>query len=184
MLGNSDSCPSRHVWMAPGVQGFFRVLDKAAPAVMCPACMRGTTPLAVMGTADRDLIMATGSHCPKTGDRSASICRLTDNAIMRVHPRKPSASAGPGRSGRRRHGAEVLLAHHQRPCDARHLVGQCDRHQLARLAGQQPDQPRVLSRLLAINEGWYKLFLLILNYISQCDTESADRLHLALPEEM
>ena len=31
---------------------------------------------------------------------------------------------------------------------------------------------------------WYKFFLLILNYISQCDTESADRLHLALPEEM
>ena len=51
--------------MALGWQGFFRVLDMAAPAVMCPAYLRGTRPLALMGTVDRDLIMATGSCCPK-----------------------------------------------------------------------------------------------------------------------
>src|SRR5271166_5932729 len=128
----------------PVGKGFFAFRHWRPLAVMCPACSRGTRPLALMGTVDRDLIMASGSRCPMTLDRSASICRLTDTAITRVHPRKPSVPAGLGGSGRRRHGAEVLLAHHQGPADARHLVGQCDRrHQLARLAGQQLDQPRV-----------------------------------------
>ncbi len=44
-------------------------------------------PLALMGSVDRDLIMATGSRCPMTVDRSLSIRRMTDCAITRCYPR-------------------------------------------------------------------------------------------------
>ena len=64
---------------------------------MCPACCRGTRPLALMGSVDRTLIMASGSRCPLTAGRFCSICRLTDIAITRVHPRKLVSPVSLGR---------------------------------------------------------------------------------------
>src|SRR5689334_17787867 len=49
------------------------------------------------------------------------------------------------RSSRSRVGSEVLPADHHGPADPCHLVGQGDRHKLARLAGEQPGDPGVLA---------------------------------------
>src|SRR4030095_67643 len=68
-----------------------------------------------MGAVDRDLIKLTGARCPLTQRKLLSIRRLTDFAITRVHPRKPSRPANVGRSGRRRHGPGVPLGHHSCP---------------------------------------------------------------------
>src|ERR1700720_3226190 len=118
--------PARHVWMAPDWQGFFsrsgmcshlqscvdgprlaRVFfafwHVQSLAVMCPAFDRGTRPLALMGSVDRTLIMASGSRCPMTLGRVRSIRRLTDIAITRFNPRKSSFLVRAGGSGR--HGA-------------------------------------------------------------------------------
>jgi len=118
--------------MAPDWQGFFAFWHVQSLAVMCPAFDRGTRPLALMGSVDRTLIMASGSRCPMTFGRVRSIRRLTDIAITRFHPRNASVLVRAVRSGR--HGArpEVLLSRHHRPGDARHLVGQaaCPRHDL------------------------------------------------------
>ena len=62
---------------------------------MCPASERGAMPQALMVSVDRDLIMASGSQCPMTVDRSVSIRRLTDFAITRFHPRKLFGSRTP-----------------------------------------------------------------------------------------
>jgi len=42
-----------HVWTAPFWQGFSEVDAGRSGAVMCPACLRGTWPLALMRFADR-----------------------------------------------------------------------------------------------------------------------------------
>src|SRR5471032_2021815 len=131
---------------------FFTWLAWRPLAVMCPACWRGFEPQALMGTVDRDLIKPAGSRCPLTRQRSPSIRRLTDDAITCFHPRKPPGPSGAGRSGRRRRDPEALLADHQRPADTCHLVGQGNRRQLARLAFEQPDQPRVLLGSLAAQD--------------------------------
>src|SRR5437588_9220543 len=112
---------------------------------MCPAfCCGREWPLTLMGTVERGLIIAAGSHCPMTRDRFFSFVGLTDRAITRVHPRKPPAPAAVDRSGGGWQTPEVLLTHHQSPSDARHLVGEHDGHQLARLGGEQLCQPRVV----------------------------------------
>src|SRR5208282_2827113 len=108
----------------PAGKGFFTRMDGRAVAVMCAASECGTIwPRAMMGTVDRGPIIAAGSQCPHDKHGFPSIAGLTDIAITRVHPRKPSRPAGVDRSGRCRHVAVVLLAHHQGPADARHLVG-------------------------------------------------------------
>jgi hypothetical protein len=72
-------------------------------AVMCAAWKCGIPwPRALMGTEDRGLIIAAGSQCPDDTDRLLSIAGLTDIAITRVHPGKPSGRAALDRSGRRR----------------------------------------------------------------------------------
>src|ERR1700730_12385217 len=99
------------------------------------ACCCGTTwPRALMGIVDRGPIIAAGSQCPDDSGWLPSIAGLTDIAITRVYPRKPSGPAARGRLGRRQPAAVVLLARHQRPTDARQLVGQSDSQRLARLA--------------------------------------------------
>src|SRR5579863_311845 len=91
---------------------------------VCGLWMRHIRPLALMGTVDRGPIIATGSLCPNDAARLFSIAGLTDIAITRVHPRKPSFAVGVGGLVRCRFRAsEVLLTHHQRPADARHFVG-------------------------------------------------------------
>src|SRR6478752_569815 len=50
-----------------------------------------------MGSVDRGLIMVAGSRSPNDGNRLGSIRRLTDDAITRFHPRKPSALTEVGR---------------------------------------------------------------------------------------
>jgi hypothetical protein len=73
----------------PACKDFSRDRDDGLLAVMCPACWRGTLwPQALMGTVERGLIIAAGSHCPMTNDRLPSFIGLTDIAITRVHPRK------------------------------------------------------------------------------------------------
>src|SRR6185369_1318258 len=60
----------------------------------------------------------------------------------------PSQAFRPRRgwpSGRRRLGAEVLLAHHDRPADARELVGYGHGRELARLTGKQLGDPGILA---------------------------------------
>ena len=76
---------------------------------MCPASERGAMPQALMVSVDRDLIMASGSQCPMTIDRSVSIRRLTDFAITRFHPRKLFGS-GPHRGLRRLDGGRPRIA--------------------------------------------------------------------------
>src|SRR4029077_2580204 len=121
-------------------------------AVICTACWGGTTwPRALMGTVDRGLIIAAGSQCPDDSGWLPSIAGLTDIAITRVHPRKPSGPAARGRLGRRQPAAEVLLACHQRPTDARQRVGQGDRHHLARLGCEQLGHPWILPGVLAFD---------------------------------
>ena len=90
-------CPG-HVWMAPGLQGFFCVLGTGGQLRSCvPACCRGARPQALMGPVwDRGLIKPAGSNCPITRDRLPSICRLTDTAITLFHPRKPCGPTGTG----------------------------------------------------------------------------------------
>ena len=77
----------------PTGKGFFGLWHVRSLAVMCPACCRGTWPLALMGSVDRTLIVTSGSRGPLTLDRFRSIRRLTDNAITRFHPRKSSGPA-------------------------------------------------------------------------------------------
>ncbi len=85
---------ARHVWMAPGWQGFFRAFGSAASCGhVCGLVARHAWPLALMGTVDRDPIIAAGSQCPDDAGRLPSIAGLTDIAITRVHPRKPSVVA-------------------------------------------------------------------------------------------
>src|SRR5438876_2725590 len=114
---------------------------------MCTACWCGTTwPRALMGTVDRGPIIAAGSQCPDDSGWLPSIAGLTDIAITRVYPRKPSGAAELSRLGRRRLAAEVLLARHQRPTDARQLVGQGDRDHLARFAASVSEEfPHLLG---------------------------------------
>src|SRR5258708_39950080 len=75
-----------------------------------------------MGTGERGLIIAAGSHCPTAAARFSSLVGWTDIAITRVRPRKPPEAAGFGRLGRRRQAPEVLLAHHQGPSDVRAIL--------------------------------------------------------------
>ena len=95
--------------------------------------------------------MASGSRCPMTLAGLRSIRRLTDNAITRFHPRKPSVPAGPAvrppPARARKSSWRIITA--QR--DARHLVGQRDGRQFVRLAGEQLGQPRVLSACLLLS---------------------------------
>src|SRR4029077_2968163 len=105
-----------------------------------------------MGTVDRGPIIAAGSQCPDDSRWLPSIAGLTDIAITRVYPRKPSGPADDSQVGRRWPTAEDLLAPHQRPANARQLVGQGDRHHLARLAGEQPRYPRILPGVLAFDD--------------------------------
>src|SRR6516225_4660879 len=55
-------------------------------------------------------------------------------------------------SGRGRAGSEVLLADHHGPADPCQLVGQGHRHELARLAGEQTGDPRVLAGSAGIED--------------------------------
>src|SRR5258708_16977877 len=138
---------ARHVmcgWPPTG-KVFFASWRMRSLAVMCPACCRGTRPLALMGSVDRTLIILAGSLCPMTLDRFRSIRRLTDIAITRFHPRKSSVLVRAGRSGHRGARPEVLLPRHHRPGDARHLVGQRDGGQFPRLVLQHFDRPRITS---------------------------------------
>src|SRR5204863_1410533 len=106
--------------MAPGPQECLTRMQVRPVAVRCAACWCGTTwPRALMGTVDRGPIIAAGSQCPDDSGWLPSIAGLTDIAITRVYPRKPSGAAELSRLGRRRLAAEVLLARHQRPTDAR-----------------------------------------------------------------
>src|SRR5690349_12113928 len=98
------------------------------------------------------ILSPTGSQCPDDNGWLLSIAGLTDIAITRVHPRKPSGSTAVGWLSRRRPAAEVLLARHQRPTDARQLVGQRDRHHLARLDGEQLGDPRIAPDALAFDQ--------------------------------
>src|ERR1700721_2721067 len=102
---------------------FFAFWHVQSLAVMCPAFDRGTRPLALMGSVDRTLIMASGSRCPMTLGRVRSIRRLADIAITRFYPRNASVLVRAARSGR--HGArpEVLLSRHHRPGEAPLLFG-------------------------------------------------------------
>src|SRR5689334_17544876 len=137
--------------MAPGSQEFFTRVQVRPVAVMWMACCCGTTwPRALMGTVDRGPIIAAGSQCPDDSGWLPSIVGLTDIAITRVYPRKPSGPAAVGCLSRRRPAVEVLLARHQRPTDARQLVGH--RHQLARLAGEQLGDPRIAPDVLAFDQ--------------------------------
>ena len=134
-----------HVWMAPGWQGFCSRLGSGGHLRSCVRPVGAAAwPQALMGAVDRGLIKPAGSCAPMTRERSLSIRRSTDAAITRRHPRKRSDPAGSGRSRRRRPGPEVLLAHHHRPGDARHLVGQRAGRHLARLGREQSAQPGVL----------------------------------------
>jgi hypothetical protein len=133
----------------PAGKGFLRVSAAAVTCGHVSGLLSRPRPQALMGAVDRDLIKPTGSRCPLTQQRSLSIRRLTDIAITRVHPRKPSA--GTRRSGSRRPGPEVLLTHHDRPSDARHLVGKRHGRDLAQLGREQLDQPGVLLGALAHN---------------------------------
>ena len=81
-----------------------------------------------------------------------SIAGLTDIAITRVHPGKPSGPVAVSCSSRRRPAAEVLLAPHQRPADARQLIGQGHRHHLARLAGEPLGDPRISPGVLRFDQ--------------------------------
>ena len=107
-------------------------------------CRRGAWPQALMGSVDRGLIRLAGSRCPMSSGRFCSTRRSTDDAITPFHPRNSPASDGAGRSGRCRHGAEVLLPRHHRPGDARHLVGERTGGDHALLLGQQFDQPGIV----------------------------------------
>src|ERR1700733_7275063 len=104
-----------------------------------------------MGTVDRGLIIAAGGGCPDDSARLPSIAGLTDIAITRVYPRKFGGLAGVGRLSPPRQSAEVLLARHQRPADARELVGQRHGRHLARLGGEQLGEPGILFGALAVD---------------------------------
>ena|SRR5208282_3949591 len=98
-----------------------------------------------MGTVDRGPIMAARSQCPVTLRRFLSIRRLTGDAItfftLASFPGLPAAAYA---LSRRRRGAEILLTRHHGPADARHLVGERHRHELALFGGEQFGQPGVL----------------------------------------
>src|SRR5579872_3690766 len=103
-----------------------------------------------MGTVDRGLIIAAGSQCPDDSNRLPSIAGLTDIAITRVSPSQVWRARR--RLSYRRQSAEVLLARHQRPADARELVGERHGGHLARLGGPQLGEPGVLLGALAVDE--------------------------------
>jgi hypothetical protein len=66
--------------MAPASKD-FRILEPVACGHVSGLWLR-PWPQALMGSVDRSLIMVVGSRGPNDGDRSGSIRRLTDNAIM------------------------------------------------------------------------------------------------------
>ena len=72
----------------PARKDFSGVSAVRSLAVMCPACVRGRWPQALMGSVDRGLIKPAGSRCPMSRYRFASIRRSTDAAITLFHPRK------------------------------------------------------------------------------------------------
>src|SRR5208283_2018581 len=54
-------CPTGHVWMAPGSQGFFTYRHRRPIAVMCPAWWRDARPQALMGSAaSREIVLGCG----------------------------------------------------------------------------------------------------------------------------
>src|SRR5439155_16650868 len=69
----------------PARKDFSGVSAVRSLAVMCPACVRGRWPQAVMGSVDRGLIKPAGSRCPMSRYRFASIRRSTDAAITLFH---------------------------------------------------------------------------------------------------
>jgi hypothetical protein len=52
------------VWMAPALQGFCEGLARWSGAVLCPACLRGHEPLALMVSADEVPFWFPGSRRP------------------------------------------------------------------------------------------------------------------------
>ena len=57
-----DECATLHVWMAPAWQEIIWRAAQRSLAVMCPACWCSPGgPLALMGSANRVLIIRTGS---------------------------------------------------------------------------------------------------------------------------
>src|SRR5260370_39397366 len=133
----------------PARKDFLGVSAVRSRAVMCPAGVGGRWPQAVMGWGEGGVMKPGGSRCRMSRYRFASIRRSTDAAITLFHPRKPPARARADRSGRRRPGAELLLTHHHRPADARHLVGQRTGDDHALLLGQQFGQPWIVPGALA-----------------------------------
>lgn len=114
---------------------------------MCPAFWRGAEPLALMGTVDREPDQAHGVAMPLDPGK-VSLDPSIDR--RRHHTFYPSLPGLPGCSSRHRHGPEVLLTHHHRPADTRHLVGQGDSRHFAMLGLEQLRQLWVLSGALAV----------------------------------
>ena len=113
---------------------------------MCPACLRGTM------TAGPDVIRGSGpnhshgldAHDPEAGcpdrrlDRFASRHHHPRNSIVAPpSPQAPHCQASSGGCSKRRRSIGLSFGH-DRPGDARHLVGHRDGDDLGWFLGQQP----------------------------------------------
>src|SRR4026208_2208472 len=123
-----------HVWMAPALQGFCDCDSETVACVMCPAWLRGWIAAGLDGNRGSRPDQARGVVMPLDPTKG-----VLDPSFDRRchHPPSPSrdrpALPGAALSGLRRRGPEILLAHHQCPGDARHLVGQATATTLGRL---------------------------------------------------
>src|SRR3974390_136797 len=124
---------------------------------MCPACLRGTMtagPDAVRGSGPNH---SHGTLMPMTQKRVVPIdgSTVSHHAIITlairlshstVASRSHCQAASGGYSKLRR--SIVSSLGHDRPSDARHLVGNGNGDELGRLLGQQPHDPGMLLRML------------------------------------
>src|SRR6186997_2622875 len=133
----------------PPCKGFVTVTAKRSLAVMCPAWLRGWIAAGLDGNRGSRPDQARGVVMPLDPTKG-----VLDPSFDRRchHPPSPSqdrpALPGAALSGLRRRGPEILLAHHQCPGDARHLVGQGDGHHLGPLARHKLHQPGIAAASL------------------------------------
>jgi hypothetical protein len=131
---------------APSAQG-RNDADEPLGRVQTGYVTRRAWPLALMRSADRIPInFASSELCPVFGLSQSSV--TTECASASSHPPaiKPSPLCGGDArwcsgGSRRRWSPIILLPHHDRPGDPRHLVGQRQRDQPERTAIQQRRDP-------------------------------------------
>ncbi len=108
-------------------------------AVMCPACLRGTWPLALMKSTDRvpNHLSEQNAHEYR---RVVSISGTTGRHHVTIHPRILEVVCF-GLGGGLSRFAIDGSARQDGPGDARHLVGERDRDEAGGFGFQQLDEP-------------------------------------------